>query len=137
MNSFRAEFERAFAAATVHDMFNWLTVIVLVVVEVVTSLASTGYLEYITSKMVDHLTNDNEEAGTGSKPPDFLKVITNPFTKSIIQLDKNILKGWASNNPKYENVSSVMNLHCKDADKQATNCTYAFYGLTSEGKRHN
>ena len=114
-------------------MFNWLTVIVLVVVEVVTGLASTGYLEYTTSKMVDNLM----EAGTGSKPPDFLKVITNPFTKSIIQLDKYILKGWASNNPKYENVSSVMNLHCKDADKQATNCTYAFYGLTSEGKRHN
>ena len=25
----RAEFSRAFAAATVHDIFNWLTVIVL------------------------------------------------------------------------------------------------------------
>lgn len=32
----RAEFERAFAGATVHDMFNWLTVIVLLVIEVST-----------------------------------------------------------------------------------------------------
>ena len=30
----RNEFRRAFAAATVHDMFNWLTVIVLFVVEI-------------------------------------------------------------------------------------------------------
>jgi sodium-dependent phosphate cotransporter len=30
----REEFRRAFAAATVHDMFNWLTVIVLLIVEV-------------------------------------------------------------------------------------------------------
>ena len=31
----RNEFRRAFAAATVHDMFNWLTVIILFVLEVV------------------------------------------------------------------------------------------------------
>ena len=30
------EFRRAFGAATVHDMFNWLTVIVLLIVEVAT-----------------------------------------------------------------------------------------------------
>ena len=32
----RDEFERAFAAATVHDMFNWSTVILLFTVEVCT-----------------------------------------------------------------------------------------------------
>ena len=31
------EFRRAFAGATVHDMFNWLCVIVLFTVEIVTS----------------------------------------------------------------------------------------------------
>ena len=30
----RDEFRRAFAGATVHDMFNWLSVIVLLIVEV-------------------------------------------------------------------------------------------------------
>ena len=30
----KAEFERAFASATVHDMFNWCTVIVLFTIEV-------------------------------------------------------------------------------------------------------
>ena len=36
----RANFQRAFAAATVHDMFNWLTVLVLLPVEM-----ATAYLE--------------------------------------------------------------------------------------------
>lgn len=34
----REEFERAFAAATVHDMFNWSTVILLFTIEVCTKL---------------------------------------------------------------------------------------------------
>ena len=33
---FRAEFERAFSGATVHDCFNWLTVLVLLTIEVCT-----------------------------------------------------------------------------------------------------
>jgi solute carrier family 34 (sodium-dependent phosphate cotransporter) len=40
-------FRRAFAAATVHDMFNWLTVAVMVVLEI-----STGTMEYMTEKLV-------------------------------------------------------------------------------------
>ena len=82
----REAFRRAFAAATVHDMFNWLTVIVMVGVEVVTGSSSRpGYLEYVTGKMVDSI-EDSE--GSAAKPPDFLKVLTKPFTKSVIQLDK-------------------------------------------------
>lgn len=30
------DFRRAFAGATVHDMFNWLTVIILLPIEVIT-----------------------------------------------------------------------------------------------------
>ena len=108
-------------------MFNWLSVVLLVVVEVVTGAAAgAGYLEYITAKMVDTI---GEGAGAaGGKSPDFLKVITKPFTKSVVQLDKKILKGWAHGDPKYENVSSVLRSHCGDA-----RCSYLFNGLSSEG----
>jgi sodium-dependent phosphate cotransporter len=34
----RDQFRRAFAGATVHDMFNWLTVITLLIVEVTTRM---------------------------------------------------------------------------------------------------
>jgi len=39
----RQDFERAFACAVHHDIFNWLAVIVMLVIEVI-----TGYLEKVT-----------------------------------------------------------------------------------------
>jgi len=82
----RDEFKRAFSAATVDDIFNWLTVIILVIVEAITSSISVGYLEFVSGKMVEHLSNE-ESNSTRSKPPDFLKDITKPFTETIIQLE--------------------------------------------------
>jgi sodium-dependent phosphate cotransporter len=75
------EFRRAFAAATVHDMFNFLSVAVFLPLQ-----AATGFLNGIASAIV-------KSYGTiesGQKPPDILKVLTNPFTKAIIQLDKKV-----------------------------------------------
>jgi len=40
----RDQFRRAFAAATVHDMFNWMTVSVLLPVELVTGMPRAGSL---------------------------------------------------------------------------------------------
>ena len=39
-------FRRAFAGATVHDVFNWLTIIVLLPVEVMTSKCLTDESKY-------------------------------------------------------------------------------------------
>ena len=72
---------RGFACATVHDMFNWLTVILIVIVE-----SATGFLETITAAMVTSL----GDTSGNQKPPDFLKVLTNPFTKAIVKLDKKV-----------------------------------------------
>jgi len=60
----------------VHDMFNWLTVLILLPLE-----AATGYLYYITKPMVSSLSNVQE---TGR--PQFLKVITDPLTDLIIKV---------------------------------------------------
>ncbi len=38
----RAQFRRAFAGATVHDMFNWMSVIVLLPLEVLTGQFTNG-----------------------------------------------------------------------------------------------
>ena len=73
-----AKIPRAFACATVHDMFNWLTVIIMVIV--------SGFLETITSAMVASL----GDTSGNQKPPDFLKVLTNPLTKAIVRLDKKV-----------------------------------------------
>jgi len=77
----RNEFRRAFAAATVHDAFNFLSVLVLLPLE-----AATGYLYRLSGALLP------QGLQSAEKPPDILKVLTKPFTKSIISIDKNIIK---------------------------------------------
>lgn len=66
---------RAFAGATVHDFFNWLSVLALLPLEV-----TTGYLYIVTKLIVDSFNIQ------GGQAPDLLKVITDFITKSIIQV---------------------------------------------------
>ncbi|XP_015794960.1 sodium-dependent phosphate transport protein 2B-like [Tetranychus urticae] len=85
----RNEFRRAFAAATVHDMFNWLTVIVLLPLEV-----TTGYLEVTTKIAVSSIKWEK----SNSASPEYLKKLTSPFSKLIVQLDNNAIKEIALGN---------------------------------------
>ena len=73
----RDEFRRAFGGATVHDMFNWLTVIVLLPVEV-----ASGYLYRLSGVIIRSLNiSPNEDVDI-----ELLKVITKPFTTLIVQV---------------------------------------------------
>ncbi|XP_077997328.1 sodium-dependent phosphate transport protein 2A-like [Glandiceps talaboti] len=84
----REEFRRAFAGATVHDMFNWLAVIVLLPLELI-----TGYLYRMTGAIIDSMNlQTNEEADV-----ELLKVITKPFTSLVIEVDKGVIKDIAAN----------------------------------------
>ena len=74
----RNEFRRAFAAATVHDMFNWLTVLIILPIE-----AASRMLQRMTSAMTHNL-----QYRAGQKPPELLKALTRPFTQLIIQVLK-------------------------------------------------
>lgn len=67
---------RAFAGATVHDCFNWLSVLVLLPLEV-----ATGYLYQVTRLVVASF-----NIRGGQDAPELLKIITEPFTKLIIQV---------------------------------------------------
>ena len=102
-------------------MFNWLSVIILVIVEV-----CTGYLQFITNAMVSNL----GETQASSKPPNFLKVLTKPFTKSVIQVNKKVLEGWARNDPKYDNTLTVLKTGC---GSKTRGCTFLFANLGPEG----
>eukprot|EP00090_Calanus_glacialis_P021312 TRINITY_DN32887_c0_g1_i1.p1 TRINITY_DN32887_c0_g1~~TRINITY_DN32887_c0_g1_i1.p1 ORF type:complete len:623 (-),score=92.71 TRINITY_DN32887_c0_g1_i1:471-2339(-) len=90
----RDQFERAFAGATVHDCFNWLTVSVLLTLEV-----TTGYLYKLTSLVtnsgiINPSDNSSHHADPG-KRINVLGAITKPLTSTIIQIDKSVLKCWA------------------------------------------
>lgn len=79
------EFRRAFAAATVHDMFNILTVVILLPLE-----AATGYLYYLSKAIVKMHKLTPED-----KPPDMLKRLTKPLTKLVIEIDKKVFTNIA------------------------------------------
>ena len=102
----RNEFRRAFAGATVHDIFNWLSVIIFLPLEVI-----SHYLLRLTGKIIQRLPLIRKE-GTDQK---LLKVVTEPFTKLVIQLDKEIIKMIALGNKSAESMSLIK--YCK-GDKQ-------------------
>lgn len=79
----RNEFRRAFAAATVHDMFNWLTVILLMPLEI-----TFHYLENLTNAIMSISDWKQEESGAKTE---FLNKLTKPFTKMIIEVINLIL----------------------------------------------
>jgi len=119
----REEFSRAFACATIHDMFNWLTVIVMLIFENI-----TRFLETITAEMVSGISTSTETSN-----PDFLKVLTNPFTKAVIQLNKKVLEGWAQNKPEYRNASTILLTTCKNNEPVLDACPYLFAYLGPQG----
>lgn len=71
-----------------HDCFNWLSVLVLLPLEVV-----SGYLHHVTRLVVATF-----NIRSGKDAPDLLKIITEPFTKLIIQVSSGWLRcpqGWS------------------------------------------
>ena len=82
----RDQFRRAFAGATVHDVFNWLCVLILLPIE-----AATGYLYHLSGAITDSL---GLKAGEREKV-ELLKKITKPFTNLVIQIDKKLIQNIA------------------------------------------
>lgn len=63
-----------------HDCFNWLSVLVLLPLEV-----ASGYLYHVTRLVVASF-----NIRGGQDAPELLKIITEPFTKLVIQVGQ----GW-------------------------------------------
>ncbi|XP_026059936.1 solute carrier family 34 member 2a isoform X2 [Carassius auratus] len=93
----RNKFRRAFAGATVHDFFNWLSVLVLLPLEV-----ATGYLVKLTDLIVKSF-----NIQSGENAPALLNVITDPLTESIIELDESVISGIALGDPEAKNKSLI------------------------------
>ncbi|XP_059082835.1 sodium-dependent phosphate transport protein 2B-like [Tigriopus californicus] len=103
----RNEFRRSFAAATVHDMFNWCAVIVLLSLEVI-----CHPLQLVAEGVAHGIVPSN---ATEIK---ILKYITEPFTDLIVQIDSDVLNDWSTN---IENNATTL---LEDCD--AKDCFYLF-----------
>ncbi|XP_011478550.1 sodium-dependent phosphate transport protein 2A isoform X2 [Oryzias latipes] len=93
----RNEFQRAFAGATIHDCFNWLSVLFLLPLEAVSGLMTR----------LSHLLVSILQIQSGEDAPELLKVITEPVTTLIIQLEKCVITGIAMGNEGMRNKSLV------------------------------
>nr|XP_002121031.1 sodium-dependent phosphate transport protein 2B-like [Ciona intestinalis] len=95
------EFRRAFAGATVHDMFNLLSVLVFLPLEVV-----SGYLEVTTQAIIDSF-----HIQGGSDAPDMLTILTDPVVEGIVQINKSVITLSAQGIP-LEPDSSMIKIWC-------------------------
>eukprot|EP00978_Attheya_sp_CCMP212_P002479 scaffold5097_cov52-Attheya_sp.AAC.1 len=102
------ELERAFAGATVHDMFNFLTVAIFFPLEIV-----TGYLFYLTKAMLP------DEVGEGEKWEGPIKKLVAPLGSKIIVANKNVIKDIATG--KKESCDEYYPTECNGA-VNAANC---------------
>jgi len=108
------QLERAFAGATVHDMFNFLTVAIFFPVELI-----TGYLRRLTAACVRNFYSRDGEKWVGP-----IKQWVGPLTKKVIIANKNIIKGVA----KGESCSDYYPIECEDPDSP-TKSTCSQVGL--------
>mmetsp|Transcript_24314 Transcript_24314/g.57396 ORF Transcript_24314/g.57396 Transcript_24314/m.57396 type:complete len:575 (+) Transcript_24314:87-1811(+) len=79
------QLERAFAGATVHDMFNFLTVAIFFPIELITQ-----YLNRLTTLCVKNFSSKDGEKWVGP-----IKKFVGPLTKKVIISNKNIIKDVA------------------------------------------
>jgi sodium-dependent phosphate cotransporter len=96
------QLERAFAGATVHDAFNFLSVAILLPVEVV-----TGYLYHLTKACVK-----NADQKDGEKWEGPIKKLVAPLGSMVIIANKNVIKHVA----KGGNCEDFYPLNCTDPE---------------------
>lgn len=108
------ELERAFAGATVHDMFNYLSVGILFPLELI-----THYLYYISLAAVGGENSDREGEGSNWDGP--LKTLVDPLIKKIIVVNKSVAKDIATG--KKESCAAYYPVNCTDGIVDAKHCT--------------
>ena len=85
-------FRRAFTCSTLNDVFNKISVLLLLPLEIV-----SGYLLFFSGLIVDAIFDKNGNATSSSGEIEILNAITKPISKLIIQLDKEVLNDIAKN----------------------------------------
>ncbi len=78
----RDEFKRAFSGAVIHDVFNLITAVTLLVVEQI----PPGFLFTVSNSIVSGM----EKGALEEEPPEILKCLTKPLTDYIVQIDKKV-----------------------------------------------
>ena len=81
------QFKLAFSGATVHDMFNFLSLIILLTTENITNLLNFPLIYSISEKATNFFIHSDSLTFTSP-----FKIILKPIAKNICSIDKNVLK---------------------------------------------
>ena len=103
------QLERAFAGATVHDLFNLLSVAVLFPLELV-----SGYLYHLTKAMLP------DEVKEGEKWTGPLKKIVSPLAARVLKANKDVIKETATK--KVESCDAYYPVICLDGIEDYKHC---------------
>ncbi|XP_070546832.1 sodium-dependent phosphate transport protein 2B-like [Ptychodera flava] len=119
----RNEFRRAFAGATIHDVFNWLSVLILLPLEI-----ATQYLYHLSDMIVKSMHLESNEA----TDIELLSVITKPFTDKVIQVDKKVITKIAVGDESAQSDSLIKKWCITEKVTELVNVTIEA-NVTSEG----
>ena len=86
-----AEFELAFSGATIHDIFNLFTVLILLPIEIITGLFGYPFLFQTSKSITKMLVTD--VTGISFNSP--LKQIVSPLVKTLIVINKDVIRANA------------------------------------------
>ncbi|CAK9067758.1 unnamed protein product [Durusdinium trenchii] len=94
----RLELERAFSGATVHDMFNMLSVLTMLPLEIIIAAISGegGLLYWISRGLTEAMLGEQEADLTFPSPT---KEIVSPLVKAVLSKDKNVVKALSFGAP--------------------------------------
>jgi sodium-dependent phosphate cotransporter len=125
----REQYRRAFSGATLHDLFNYMNVLLFLSLEVIVDAGNSGrggLLFIVTEAITDALFSSCEKIKEGDcetwEGP--FKVLTSALTDLVIVVDKGVVKDFALGRPS----KGICKLLCE------TTCTYKFSrkGCTTE-----
>ncbi|KFD50151.1 hypothetical protein M513_08990 [Trichuris suis] len=103
----RSKFHRAFSAAVIHDLYNWLGVVVMFPLEVITSaLFGCGFIVWLTGLMVQDITPGSMQDS------EFFQKMIDPFTHLIFQANDEVLTNRSLG--LIDNQTSVVKHYCND-----------------------
>jgi len=109
----RIELERAFAGATVHDMFNMLSVLALLPIEAIIGAiqGEGGPLYWITYGITDLLTNGNKGEPLFESP---VKIIAKPVAGAILSANKYVIYALSLGKPEAQSPASFNTTLCQN-----------------------
>jgi sodium-dependent phosphate cotransporter len=113
----RIDLERSFAGATVHDMFNMLTVATLLPIESIAAAVQGegGPLYWITYWVTEGLMGHEKGEDLFTSP---IKAITNPVKSLVLQENKYVIYGLTLGRPTSKIPEHVNSTACKDEESR-------------------